>query len=201
MIRESEINHLRALLDDPDETVAASVRSRIREILSAGSEFDLGEAVFAIALLDDWRFSRQEWDSFVCGAVAGFGSEDSPYKTALERLSIFNWMFFREMGFRMDDNGPASVSEVIRLRSGQPVTVALLYFTLAHEAGLPLRPLVCESGFVPVWFENGRELFAVNLLEEGEPAEVGDHPQAQLQSLAVLPELWMGIVSAPQAGL
>lgn len=158
-------------------------------------EFDLGERVFQIGNYFDESFSRQQWDDFICTAVSLFAVDDGDEKTALERLTIFNYLFFNRLHFVIDDNGNnRSISSVVATRTGCAPTVALLYFALASEAGLPILPLCNEFGFVPVWIENGEELMRIDLLNQGNPSADLTEKEACIRPLSDLPSIWMDML-------
>lgn len=158
-------------------------------------DFDLGEAVFHMVNRSYRTFTREKWDDFICTAISLFAADDSVYKTALEKLEIFNYLFFNRLKFSIEENGIVAVPEVIDRRRGCAQTVALLWFVLAAEAGLPVQPLCYKGGFIPAWVENGRELMHINLLDHGNPALGFARPGAELRSLEALPELWRESIS------
>jgi len=194
-----DLRDLLNLLDDPDPEVKDCVIARISELShlaenfsSEEDDFDLGEVVFTIASHCDPSFTREQWDDFICTSVSLFDGDDGAEKTALERATLFNYLFFNRLHFVIEDDGGAqSISEVIALRRGCAPTVALLWFVLAREAGLPVLPLVLDGGFAPVWMEDGRELMRLDLLDAGAP--VLNSSPGTVAPLHYLPLLWIQI--------
>jgi regulator of sirC expression with transglutaminase-like and TPR domain len=99
--------------------------------------------------------------------------EISEEKTPVENVEIFNYLFFKRIGFkhldtRMQDSEKALMDRVLLSRGGNPVTVSLVYFLLAGAVGLPVYPLCFPGGFVPVYLDNdGKILFYLNIFKKG----------------------------------
>ncbi|MFA7180101.1 MAG: transglutaminase family protein, partial [Bacteroidales bacterium] len=99
--------------------------------------------------------------------------EISEEKTPVENVEIFNYLFFKRIGFkhldtRMQDSEKALMDRVLLSRGGNPVTVTLVYFLLAGAVGLPIYPLCFPGGFVPVYLDNdGKILFYLNIFKKG----------------------------------
>lgn len=99
--------------------------------------------------------------------------EISEEKTPVENVEIFNYLFFKRIGFkhldtRMQDSEKALMDRVLLSRGGNPVTVTLVYFLLAGAVGLPVYPLCFPGGFVPVYLDNdGKILFYLNIFKKG----------------------------------
>jgi len=197
-----ELRNLLNLLDDPDPKVKDCVSARISELsrmaetsyLEDDDDFDLGEAAFLLASHWDPSFSRQQWDDFICTAISLFYGDDGEEKTAIERITLFNYLFFNRLHFVIEENcGNCSIPEVIAERRGCAPTVALLWFVLASEAELPILPLVHDGGFAPVWMEDGRELLRLDLTNGGSP--ILDYTTGILMPLKSLPFIWIQFVA------
>ena len=197
---ETDNGRRRILLSRLGEINASFRQKDLLRIYENPSDFDLGEAVFLLASYFDVTMPRDRWDTFICTGVSLFEADDSEEKTALERLTLFNYLFFNRLHFTMEDTGGAvPISEVITHRCGCPQTVALLWFVLAAESGLPVLPVVLEGGYAPVWIENGREIFRIDLTDNGMPVAAGTGYQmpgkterpAELKPLWILPILWL----------
>jgi len=97
-------------------------------------------------------------------------SED---KTAIENVKIFNYLFFRRIGFKhcdtlIRDEENALIHKVIDSKSGNPVAISLLYFLLSRSVGLPIYPLCFPGGFVPVYMDTDNKiLFYLNIFKGG----------------------------------
>lgn len=94
-------------------------------------------------------------------------------KTALEKVEIFNHLFFNRFKFKhksgkMKEPHEALIDRVMLSRTGNPVVVTLIYFLLADVAGIPIFPLCFPGGFIPVYIDgNGKILFYINVFEKG----------------------------------
>ncbi len=118
-----------------------------------------------------------------CNEILFFGSTEklvnevnlelSDEKTPVEKIKIFNYLFFKRFNFhhtdlKMHDPDSALLDHVVMSRGGNPVAISLLYFLLAREAGLPVYPLCFTGGFVPVYLDNnGEVLFYLNIFKQG----------------------------------
>jgi len=101
------------------------------------------------------------------------GVELSEEKTAIENVKIFNYIFFRRIGFKHCDTQiqkeeNALINKVIDSRGGNPVAISLLYFLLSRSVGLPIYPLCFPGGFVPVYMDSENKiLFYLNIFKGG----------------------------------
>ncbi|MFA6335342.1 MAG: transglutaminase family protein [Bacteroidales bacterium] len=98
--------------------------------------------------------------------------ELSEEKTAIENVKIFNYLFFNRIGFKHCDTliqkeENALIHTVINSRSGNSVTISLIYFLLSRSVGLPIYPLCFPGGFVPVYMDNNKILFYLNIFKRG----------------------------------
>jgi len=97
----------------------------------------------------------------------------SDEKTAIENVKIFNYIFFRKIGFKhcdtlIQNQENALINKVIHSRSGNPVAISLLYFLLCRSVGLPVFPLCFPGGFVPVYMNTDNNiLFYLNIFKGG----------------------------------
>lgn len=159
--------------------------------------FSLFEAGFLISSLCDYTITREDFTRAVEVCAAAYRNESSDQRTALENAKIFSHLFFHRLGFAlrdetMTDPACAQLPSVLEHRKGNPIAIAYLYFLLAEENGLPLYPLCFPGGFVPAWVEGGKELFYINLQEEGDilmlrDLKAADVKKAALRSVSVLP--------------
>lgn len=111
-------------------------------------------------------------DSFFrCSAE--YLSEASDQRTGVENIRIFNHIFYHRLGFtlcdvELRDPSFSLISDVLKTRKGNPFALSLIYFMIAQESGLPIQTLCFPGGFVPVYVENGKELFYINVYHGGE---------------------------------
>ena len=100
-------------------------------------------------------------------------AEVSDAKTGLENVHLLNHVFYNRYGFTSSNPFDMSLEssllmEVLDKRKGSPLALSLVYFIIAQIAGLPIYPLCFTGGFVPVYVENDRVLFNINVFHKGE---------------------------------
>jgi len=99
--------------------------------------------------------------------------ELSDEKTDLENIGIFNYFFFKRIGFIYTDymvekEEGTIIDRVLVSRQGNPVAISIIYFLLARAVGMEIHPLCFPGGFVPVLTsENGRIVFYLNIFKGG----------------------------------
>ena len=147
--------------------------SEIRTQSEQGQECSLLEAGYLLSALFNPAVSREEYNAAVMPAVIAVMAETSDDKTAVENLGILNHIFYKRYGFTATD--PFGMTEdntlimnVLSGRKGNPIALSMVYFIIAQGAGLPIYPLCFKGGFVPVYEENGRILFNINVFHQGE---------------------------------
>ena len=138
-----------------------------------GDECSLLQAGYLLASLTDSTISREEYMECILPVAMAVMGEISEAKTAMENVSILNHIFYKRYGFAA--SGPFEMTlenslliNVAKNRKGSPFALSLLYFIVAQFAGLPVYPLCFTGGFVPVYEENGKILFNINVFHEGE---------------------------------
>lgn len=171
----------------------------------SGPGFSLYEPAFVISSIFDAGLSRDSFQEMYCRCASTLPEEISQEKTALENIEIFNHHFFRTMEFSISDDGfsdpgAALLPKVMKSRCGNPFTVALLWFMMAEDAGLPLYPVCFRGGFIPTYLEKGRELFYINLNDNGSLLSEADiagvlkgedgAKTLQIHSRSVIPGIW-----------
>jgi len=99
--------------------------------------------------------------------------ELSDDKTDLENMGIFNYFFFRRLGFVYSDfliekEEGTLLEQVLITKKGNPVAISIMYFLLARAVGMEVYPLCFPGGFVPVLTgEEGRIVFYLNIFKGG----------------------------------
>ena len=152
------------------------VISSLRDIAgqsARGDECSLLQAGYLLSSLTDPSVSREEYMACILPVAMEVMGEVSEARTAMENVSILNHIFYRRCGFAA--SGPFEMTlensllmNVAKNRKGSPFALSLLYFIVAQFAGLPVYPLCFTGGFVPVYEENGKILFNINVFHEGE---------------------------------
>lgn len=94
-------------------------------------------------------------------------------KTALEKMQIFNHIFYHRLLFKCGDypvtrESTTVLTSVLSSRHGIPLSISLVYFLLARCVGLEVYPMCFPGGFVPSYVENDKILFYMDIFREGE---------------------------------
>lgn len=94
-------------------------------------------------------------------------------KTALEKMQIFNHIFYHRLLFKCGDypvtrESTTVLTSVLSSRHGIPLSISLVYFLLARCIGLEVYPMCFPGGFVPSYVENDKILFYMDIFREGE---------------------------------
>ncbi|MBP5505005.1 MAG: hypothetical protein J6X89_02750 [Bacteroidales bacterium] len=152
-----------------------AVIRRLKEITAqcSGGECHMLEAGYLAASLTDATLRREDYMSRVVPVVVAAMAEISDSKTAVENVNLLNHVFYFNYGFSalnpfdMTLQGSLLMS-VLETRKGSPFALSLLYFIVAQAVGLPVYPLCFTGGFVPVYVENGKVLFNINVFHKGE---------------------------------
>lgn len=101
--------------------------------------------------------------------------------TAFEKVRVFNHIFFRVHGFKGNKrnyHAPQNsyINEVLDSKTGNPLSLSVIYQVLAEELGLPLRGVNLPNHFVLAYLDEdsiaaeGRQsiLFYVNAFSQGD---------------------------------
>lgn len=142
-------------------------------IRNSGEDVSLFEGGFIASSVFNLLLKKGELESFFLNCSASMIEEINGDRTAFENVKIFNHIFYNRLGFATCDafitnESDALLLDVIKRKKGNPIAVSYLYFMFAQAAGLPIYPLCFPGGFVPVYVENGRELFYVNIFNKGD---------------------------------
>ncbi|MBL8001724.1 MAG: transglutaminase family protein [Flavobacteriales bacterium] len=102
--------------------------------------------------------------------------------TAFEKVRVFNHIFFQVHGFKGNKrnyHAPQNsyINDVLETRTGNPLSLSIIYQVLAEELGLPLRGVNLPNHFVLAYLDEesigageGRQgvLFYVNAFSQGD---------------------------------
>jgi len=140
--------------------------------LSSADEVSLPYVYSQISSLVMPELDRDYFTSQTNCLVSGFLNEINEKQTAVEQMEIFNHIFFNRYhftinNFRPDKASTAFIPSVLDSRKGNPVAVLLIYFMMARETGLDVRPVCVRHGMVPVVMENDNPLFFIDLNQNG----------------------------------
>lgn len=94
-------------------------------------------------------------------------------KTALEKMQIFNHIFYHRLLFKCGDypitrESTTVLTSVLSSRHGIALSISLTYFLLARCVGLEVYPMCFPGGFVPAYIENDKILFYMDIFRDGE---------------------------------
>ena len=133
----------------------------------------LYEGCFLASSLLNPQITRDRFEEAFYQCACEFQAEASDNRTALEEIGVFNHLFYHRLRFTVCDQNLTSAKnamlyDTLKSRRGNPFAIATVYMMLAEEVGLPLLPLCFPGGFVPAYVEDGKELFYVNLMQNGE---------------------------------
>lgn len=144
-----------------------------RLLKTSGEDVSLFESGFIICSMIDCTLKRRNCENLFFRCVSEYQGEASDVRTAFENIGVFNHIFYERLGFSLYDmvlEKPeyALVSRSLENRQCNPFVIVYLYIMIAQACGLPLLPLCFPGGAVPVYVENGKELFYVNAYRKGE---------------------------------
>ena len=143
-------------------------------LVSRGRDsISLFESSFLICSIIDCTLSRSRYEDLFFRCTAEYQREASDARTAFENIGVFNHIFYERLGFTLYDmvlgkKDYALVSSALESRKCNPVVLTFIYIMIAGTCGLPLMPLLFPGGVVPVYMENGKELFYINVFRKGE---------------------------------
>ncbi|MBR3744734.1 MAG: hypothetical protein IKN31_06490 [Bacteroidales bacterium] len=131
------------------------------------------EAGYLLALLTDPTIAREDYMEKIMPPAVAVMAEISDAKTGVENVHLLNHIFYNRYGFSSSNPFDMSLEgsllmDVLEKRKGSPLVLSLVYFMVAQAAGLPIYPLCFTGGFVPVYVENDRVLFNINVFHKGE---------------------------------
>ncbi len=105
--------------------------------------------------------------------IADLTKEINDQKTALEKMQIFNHIFYHRLLFKCGDypvtrESTTVLTSVLSSRHGIALSISLCYFLLARAVGLEVYPMCFPGGFVPAYIENDKILFYMDIFRDGE---------------------------------
>lgn len=133
---------------------------------------DLMNGIFLISKIVTTSLERERFDTLIFTLVEDMVKEITGELTAMEKVRIFNHIFYQRLLFKCR-NYPATrestslVPNCMETRHGSPIPIAIIYFMLARYAGVNLYPLCFPGGFVPAYVEKDKALFYVDVFRTG----------------------------------
>jgi hypothetical protein len=161
-----EVEYLEKILAEGDRMHTESL---IREYLKERDPI-LSTGVFLVTRLADHTVEPDNFNRTLRMLADEISFEMSDQMSAVEKVEIFNHILFKRMGFEFASRGtkPSEndtlVNRVLELRAANYISIALIYFMIAREVGLPVYPLWAQKGFFPVYISpDSRMLFYLNM--------------------------------------
>jgi len=178
-LRELRSGHGELLSSEEKHQVAVQIGRLDRELalkrisnLVSSDEISLPYFYSQISTLVMPELDRDLFISQINCMVSEFLKEINERQTAVEQMEIFNHIFFHRHHFTVGPYSPdkadtAFLPSVIDSGNGNPVAILLLYFMMAREVGLDVRPVCVRHGMVPIVMENDIPLFFIDLNQNG----------------------------------
>ena len=135
---------------------------------------DLRHIAWLVSRFESFTLDKQKFDDALDALrdmIPAYGTDNfSP----LEQIRIFNNSFFYRMGFKpvpiSDYYNPNNCSpdHVISSKSGNPVSLALVYLMLAKEVGLPVYGVNLPKNFILAYSDDKQKVdFYINPMSNG----------------------------------
>ncbi len=163
---EFEMEYLNAALMEGEEARAEE------EVLNYLRSVDptLSKGAYLVTRLADHSADNIFFERTLRMLSDEISSEISDNMTEVEKVEIFNHILFKRMGFRYSVTGLKPEKEttllnmVLELRQANYISIAIIYFMIAREVGLPVYPLWAQKGFFPVYLgPDNKMLFYLNM--------------------------------------
>ena len=119
-------------------------------------------------------------DTQLTDMVSSVCVELSDDQTDMERVKVFNHLFFHRLGFKAVDpmfEQPQKtfIHLALSAREGSPIALGIIYLLVAFHSGVPIRGRVFKGGFLPAVIDrSGEVIFYVNVYRNG---QLFDHTQ------------------------
>lgn len=160
------------------------VHDRLRSWLDRGGE-DLLEATLIVARYRYPDLDEQKVKARLASIRQDIWLELNDHLTAYEKVRIFNHILFQVHGFkgnRKNYHAPQNsyINEVLDSRTGNPLSLAIIYQVLAEDLDLPLRGVNLPNHFILAYMneatmggssdgdEGPNVLFYVNAFSQGD---------------------------------
>lgn len=134
---------------------------------------ELGRGIYLISKLVNPDIDEIYFQDLISVLLGDLLREITPEKTAIEKMEIFNHIFFHRLLFKWKDypitrDSTTVLTSVLSSRCGIPLSISLAYFLLARNSGLEVYPMCFPGGFVPAYIENDKILFYLDIFRDGE---------------------------------
>lgn len=134
---------------------------------------DLERGIFLISKLVTPDLEEDFFSDLVSNLLGELQAEITDEKTALEKIKLFNHLFYHRLLFKFREypvtrESTSIITSVLSSRHGTPFAISLIYFMLARGSGVDIFPLCFEGGFVPAYIEKDKVLFYVDIYKDGD---------------------------------
>ncbi len=138
-----------------------------------GGEFDLWQGLYLVSKLLSPDITRSYFENRLFSMIEELSSEITEEKTPVEKVEIFNHLFFHRFLFKLKEyplnqESTSVFISVLDSRKGNPITVSIIYLLLARSIGLDIYPLCFQGGMIPSFVQDGEVLFYMNMSNRGE---------------------------------
>ena len=133
----------------------------------------LFEGSWILSSLFDYTLQRERYEDLFFRCSQEYLAENSDLRTGVENIRILNHIFFHRLKFtlydvQLRDPQYAMVGDALRSRGGNPFVLAFIYLMICQVSGLPVELVCFPGGFIPVYVEDGKVLFYINLYRGGD---------------------------------
>ncbi|MCB0795076.1 MAG: transglutaminase family protein [Flavobacteriales bacterium] len=158
------------------------VEKRLRAWVEQGAD-DLLEGALIVSRYRYAELDEQRVRAKLASVRQDIWLELNDHLTAFEKVRVFNHIFFQVHGFKGNKrnyHAPKNsyINDVVDGRTGNPLSLAIVYQTIAEDLGLPLRGVNLPNHFVLAYLDEdsvgGSEqgeanvLFYVNAFSNGD---------------------------------
>lgn len=138
-----------------------------------GGEFDLWQALYLVSKLLSPEITLSYFENRLFSMIEELNSEINEDKTPVEKVELFNHLFFHRFlfklkGYPLNQESTAVLLSVLDSRKGNPITVTIIYFLLARSIGLDIYPTFFQGGMIPCFLQDDKVLFYMNMAGKGE---------------------------------
>ena len=128
-------------------------QTRLAQLLKGPGEIDLAEGSLLVAVLEYPHLNVNQYLKKLDAMAQAIRIQISPSMTLKEKIGLMNHFMFKKWGFRgnqKDYYNPKNsfLNDVIDYKTGIPITLSIVYLSLAHELGFPLEALPLRVIFV-----------------------------------------------------
>ena len=135
---------------------------------------DLRHIAWLVSRFESFSLDKQKFDDALDALRDMIPAYGTGNFTPLEQIRIFNNSFYRKMGFKSvpihDYYNPINCSpnHVINSKTGNPVSLALIYMILAKEVGLPVYGVNLPKNFILAYSDDKHKVdFYINPMSNG----------------------------------